>query len=494
MHFSPNEHMRGQHIDCENGSATLAEDGSAVIIRREGCSEGSRVVTCVKSDMTFTVHDGEKGGSFAEGYTPKSEVWIMLGFSNDGEEAVNLASLDPAAELSRAKEFYRKKFENLYVKTPDENLNEAFTHAYLNLEYAWLYPLGWIESIQHWPTMWHMEQTAAEEWCGNAERTRRTLLTQMEYLFDSGAVPDMCVNHVGRRDWGGNNHFFFREVLHYLRMTNDRDFALTVEPVMEKILSQTLREYDATGTGVLSWHSQIGNQEDMESTPGRGAATGSEGAQMLKLLSELYGYLGNEEKSARYPDINYALTIIDSEYLYEGAKDDYLKTKTKDFYLENKDKLKEANDWNQPLDKSKCVSYPITDYKNLGKKTYSLSLVECNKILNEYSEKLSLPNPSKTPHRYNRVLQVDAEGKILHQIYGVHQHYDNPNWKKTDEYTSYSITLWVITDKDGNYDKENGVLVMYSNANDSDKSFIYEPEDILEFKNKNDWANVYCNE
>lgn len=172
MHFSPNEHMRGQHIDCENGSATLAEDGSAVIIRREGCSEGSRVVTCVKSDMTFTVHDGEKGGSFAEGYTPKSEAWIMLGFSNDGEEAVNLASLDPAAELGRVKEFYRKKFENLYVKTPDENLNEAFTHAYLNLEYAWLYPLGWIESIQHWPTMWHMEQTAAEEWCGNAERAR----------------------------------------------------------------------------------------------------------------------------------------------------------------------------------------------------------------------------------------------------------------------------------------------------------------------------------
>lgn len=313
MHFSPNEHIRGQHIDCENGSATLAEDGSAVIIRREGCSEGSRVVTCVKSDMTFTVHDGEKGGSFAEGYTPKSEAWIMLGFSNDGEEAVNLASLDPAAELGRVKEFYRKKFENLYVKTPDENLNEAFTHAYLNLEYAWLYPLGWIESIQHWPTMWHMEQTAAEEWCGNAERTRRTLLTQMEYLFDSGAVPDMCVNHVGRRDWGGNNHFFFREVLHYLRMTNDRDFALTVEPVMEKILSQTLREYDATGTGVLSWHSQIGNQEDMESTPGRGAATGSEGAQMLKLLSELYGYLGNEEKSARY--------ALASAYMWKQVKD-----------------------------------------------------------------------------------------------------------------------------------------------------------------------------
>ena len=33
-------------------------------------------------------------------------------------------------------------------------------------------------------------------------------------------------------------------------------------------------------------------------------------------------------------------------------------------------------------------------------------------------------------------------------------------------------------------DKENGVMVMYSKANDSDKSYIYNPKDILEFKNK----------
>ena len=299
MHFSPNEHMRGEKIDCQNGSAALTEDGF-VIIRRDGCNEGRRVVTCVKGNMEFTIRDGESGGSFAEGYTPHSEAWIMLGFSNQADEAMTLASLDPKAEKDTILHYYQRKFEDLYIRTPDEHLNDAFTHAYLNLEYAWLYPLGWIESIQHWPTMWHMEQTAAEEWCGNAERAKRTLLTQMEYLFDSGAIPDMCVNHVGRRDWGGNNQFFFREVLHYLRMTNDKEFARTVEPVMEKILAQTLREYDATGTGVLSWHSQIGNQEDMESTPGRGAATGSEGAQMLKLLSDFYAYLGNEEKATRY--------------------------------------------------------------------------------------------------------------------------------------------------------------------------------------------------
>ena len=194
-----------------------------------------------------------------------------------------------------------------------------------------------------------------------------------------------------------------------------------------------------------------------------------------------------------YPDINYALTLIDSEYVYEGVEDDHLMNKTKEFYLENKEKLKEANDWNKPLDKTKCVSYSITDHKTLGKNINSLSSVECNKILNEYSKTLNLPNPESTPHRNNHVLQVDAEGKILHEIYGVHRHYDNPNWSKEDEYTSYSITLWVITDKNGNYDKENGVMVMYSEANGSD-NYIYDAEEVLKFKSNNNWTNLYCDE
>ena len=42
-----------------------------------------------------------------------------------------------------------------------------------------------------------------------------------------------------------------------------------------------------------------------------------------------------------YPDINYALTFIDSEYSYEGATDDHLRNKTEEFYMESKDELKE---------------------------------------------------------------------------------------------------------------------------------------------------------
>lgn len=197
----------------------------------------------------------------------------------------------------------------------------------------------------------------------------------------------------------------------------------------------------------------------------------------------------DETNAYFYPDINYALTFIDSEYSYEGAKDNHLKSKTEEFYIENKDELKEKNDWNKPIDKSKCVSYPITDHKILGENIYSLNEAQCNEILNEYTKTLNLPNPEKYPHRYNSVLQIDATGKVLHEIHGVHRHYDNPDWKNSnDEFTWYDITLWVITDNDGNYDKENGVMVMYSNANESD-SFVYNADDILEFKNKNGWKN-----
>ena len=46
---------------------------------------------------------------------------------------------------------------------------------------------------------------------------------------------------------------------------------------------------------------------------------------------------------------------------------DHLKNRTEEFYLEKKEKLKEANDWNKPLDETKYVSYSITDHKVLGK-------------------------------------------------------------------------------------------------------------------------------
>ncbi len=194
-----------------------------------------------------------------------------------------------------------------------------------------------------------------------------------------------------------------------------------------------------------------------------------------------------------YPDANYVTAIIDTGYRREGETyEDYIRNNTEALYLEHKDKLKEANDWNKPLDISRCVSYPITNRKKLGK-TYSLSGVECNKILNEYSATLNLPNPDEYPHYSHRVLQADAEGKVLHQIWGFHNYYDNPNWEKGDPDITYNICLWVITDKDGNYDRENGVMVMYSEAEGTQR-FAYNSDYVFEFKRRNNWTYAYCGE
>lgn len=312
MHDSPNAAMKGDAIDCEEGSAELSPDGAVTVRRKE-----RDFVTVVRGSFDFRICEKTPSGSYAEGETDRSEAWLMLGFSTDGAKAQALSALDPAAEIAKVSTYYSKLFENLYIRTPDAHLDEAFMHAYLNLSYAWVYPLGWIECIQHWPTMFHMEQTGAEEWAGHAARARDTLLSQLRFMTEDGCIIEINPNHTARRDWGGDNHFFFRETLHYIRMTGDLDFARRIQPHMEKILTQTFREYDAVGTGVLAWHTQIGNQEDFESTPGHGAAPGSVGIQMLRELSELYGILASaedgdttlyREKAQKYADwADYAL-------------------------------------------------------------------------------------------------------------------------------------------------------------------------------------------
>ena len=179
-----------------------------------------------------------------------------------------------------------------------------------------------------------------------------------------------------------------------------------------------------------------------------------------------------------YPDKNYALTYIDSEYCYEGVEKNHLKNKTYDFYLSVREKLKNDNDWNKPIDLKKCVSYSITNHKVIEKDTFQLNKDQCNEILNEYTKTLNFINPSSSPYRYNTILQVDSEGKILHQVIGNHAYYD--------------MVIWVITDLDGNYNKDKGILVMYSKENVSGYTFIYETSVIEKFKLINGWTYQYC--
>lgn len=297
MHYSPNKDIKGEEIDCEQGNAEI-NDGIVYITRKD-----RKEITCVKGNFEYR-REIKGEGSYIVAKGNKKECKLIVSFSRSRERATELSNLDPDKELNKVKDYYNDILENIYIKTPSEVLNEAFSHSILNVEYSYLYPYGWIESIQHWPTMWHMEHTATEEWFGRPERTKETLRSQMKNIFESGAIPDMCTTGKGRRDWGGNNQFFLREVLHYLKMTGDLDFAYEVEPYLDRVIKQTFAEYDPTEEGVLAWGTQIGNQEDFESTPGKGAATGSEGAEMLRIMSVIKSLLGKENEAISYRQLS----------------------------------------------------------------------------------------------------------------------------------------------------------------------------------------------
>lgn len=183
----------------------------------------------------------------------------------------------------------------------------------------------------------------------------------------------------------------------------------------------------------------------------------------------------DEKNVLFYPDANYVLTKVYSRYAYDITDEDHLMRMTEELYLNHKDDLKAVNDWNKPIDKTKCVSYPITDHKSFPKNTYSLSVKKCNEILKVCSDTLYLSKPESAPHRYNNILQTDKNGLVLHEIYGVHAD------------SKYYIKLFVITDKNGNYNKEHGIHIVVS-SHDSDRiSDIYNVDDITEFKKKNGW-------
>ena len=196
----------------------------------------------------------------------------------------------------------------------------------------------------------------------------------------------------------------------------------------------------------------------------------------------------NETSVYFYPDVNYVLNYL----RFDGEYNNKIAEKQREtFYLEKRDKLKEDNDWNKPMELSKCLSYTIASNKDYqGEKNY-ISKELCNEMLNDYSETLDLANPDATPFTWQRVLQEDAEGKFLREILGSHYNYDKSNGTVFNNNTYYEITLWVITDENGVYNKDHGMLVMVSEPNNGRSKYIYDTDEIREFKRINNWKYDY---
>ena len=287
-----------QTLDMCQGCAEMAGDTLYLYSNKHPLYIG------LKANAPFDVKEMSAADEVKEGYGlacfASGEVWLTAGFSDKKEEALKLAAQETAAGIEKVRGYYKEMLDNWYIKTPDENLDEAFMHARLNVEYAWFRPFGWVEALHHWISMWHMEHTAAEEWAGNYQRSREIFISQLERLLNGDEVPELSAPGFARKEWGGDNPYFFRGVEHYLKMTGDIEFARQAEPYMQKILAQTFKEYDPLKTGVMGFGTQLGNQEDFLATHGPGSGSGCEGAHMLRVMAMVENLLGNRKASEKY--------------------------------------------------------------------------------------------------------------------------------------------------------------------------------------------------
>ncbi|MGN0823724.1 MAG: hypothetical protein ACI4MB_01495 [Candidatus Coproplasma sp.] len=196
----------------------------------------------------------------------------------------------------------------------------------------------------------------------------------------------------------------------------------------------------------------------------------------------------NEKSVWFYPEVNYISTYIKSEYLYEHVEKEHLKNMTEDLYNNRSAELKKANDWGKPVDIKKCVSYDVVDHKVFEPNPFKLTEEKCKQILIDYSNTLNLPNPEGNPYRLHSVLQVDKDGKTLHKICGLHRNYDNQN-------NTLYIILLVITDADGNINKDSGILTIKTDEIPYWKvDALYNPEQVAKFKQSNGWEYGFCKE
>jgi hypothetical protein len=270
-----------------------------------------RVARYLAGEEQIPVAIAGSGQLTVEGQTltatfPDGHGQLVIAFAEGAERAAELAGMDASQAARRVADYYQQMWSANHIETPEPLINDAFKHALRTLEYTWLEPLGWLECIHHWLSLWHMQATAGAEWIGQQDRSRTCTLTHAARLTSEGAVPQFSPTGHVHRDFGGSNQYWAWQVRHYWQFTGDRAFAEQAAPALDKVLAQTAREYDRDHNRLLAWGLQIGNQEDYVATPYDGTTPSIEGINMMLTRAELARALGDnatagdwEQRAAR---------------------------------------------------------------------------------------------------------------------------------------------------------------------------------------------------
>lgn len=285
--------LRKNEIGSDGDTATI-EDGTG---RLGGTIH--KLSVRVRSSGDLSVAKGDAGGEVLAARFAIGSGSVVVSFSGDPARAEQMASRDAVVGVKESGAYYNKLLQ-CRVQTPEKTIDQAFRSALYNLEYCWLPPYGWMECIHHWLSMWHMQDTGAAEWIGQADRSRLCNITLSEHLLADGSVPQFLPSGITRKDFGGSNQFFAWQIRHYWNSTADRDTIAKLSKSYDRILGQTFEQYDPDGDGLLAWGQQIGNQEDYVATPYDGTSPSVEGINMLRTGAEIARALGETDRAEAF--------------------------------------------------------------------------------------------------------------------------------------------------------------------------------------------------
>lgn len=283
--------LKEDSVGSSGSSVTLEND--LVILR--STRHPFSVAISTSGSANVVADDGDKG-QIARVRFGSGSGHLLLGFSEDSARALEIVSVDSDQARKTVADAYTELFR-CRIETPDDDINEAFRAALITLEYTWLAPFGWIESVRHWPMMWHMQAAAGADWIGQTDRSRSCALSHAERLLPTGAAPQLTTEGKVHREifTAGSNHFYAWQLRHYLNFTADRTAMERIGPILTNLIEQSFDEFDRDGNGLLSWGMQIGNQEDYVYTPHDGSTPSVEGIQMLRARAEVAKWLNDDD-------------------------------------------------------------------------------------------------------------------------------------------------------------------------------------------------------
>lgn len=222
-----------------------------------------------------------------------------IAFALDAPRIGEILSTNPQGELEKTKSYFQAISEIAVIDTPVPSLNQAFTWGVLCMEYCYYEPIGWIESLDHWTTLYSMMYPRVADSLNQYERSKKCLLEHAKNLPENGRVPDLDPSGKVRDDFYWNHHFIW-DIEHYMNNTGDIETLRILYPAAKKAVDHIFNTYDPDENLLIGWDEQIGYQEDFVYTPNDGGSASMAGVEMLRIMGNLAGFLGNAEDEKQY--------------------------------------------------------------------------------------------------------------------------------------------------------------------------------------------------